>query len=128
MEIPEGYEEVEARVFRKGDDLMVVGSLQPEGPFLFSLKLKAPVEDFGPPPTGFEWTGEVRPPRKGEFFWSELRGRVIEAIEDETGLNRFGEPTGGRRILRVAADAVKAIEPVKPKRPALRLVKNEPSE
>jgi hypothetical protein len=73
--------------------------------------------DLGLPPLGFEWTGEVRPPKKGEFFWSEIRGDVVEAIEDETGVNRFGQPTGGRRILR-------PVEPP-PAHRGLRLVKEE---
>jgi sugar lactone lactonase YvrE len=63
--------------------------------------------------------GRVRPPRKGEFFWSEIKGTVIRAIEDETGVNRLGEPTGGRKILRPVAPSEK------PKRPRLRLVKDD---
>ena len=72
---------------------------------------------FGPPPGGFEWTGEIRPPKKGEYFWSERLGLVIQAREDETGVNRFGELTGGRPILRVIA-------PDPPHR-GLRLVKED---
>lgn len=123
VEVPEGYEKVDAGVFRKGDELLIVGVLVPEGPFAFGLKLGkgAPVEEngpatWGPPPDGFEWTGEVRPPRKGEWFWSERHGRVVEAIMDETGVNQFGESTGGRRLLR-------PVPP--PKRPRLRLVRDE---
>ncbi len=148
MEIPEGFVRVEATVCRKGDDLLVFGVLDPEGPFAFSLKLgdgpAAPEiasdgeveaeakagaegegpggpESWGPAPEGFEWTGEVRPPLKGEYFWSEIRGRVVEAVQDETGFNRFGEPTGGRRILRpVAAPATTPPGA----RPRLRIVRD----
>ncbi len=126
--LPEGFEKVEAAVYRKGRELLVVGVLAPEGPFAFRVQLgeapeagEAPAdapepEDPGPPPDGYEWTGEVRPPRKGEYFWSEIRGRVVQAIKDETGVNQFGEPTGGRRILRPASA---------PARPRLRLVKDD---
>ena len=79
-ELPEGFEKVEATVCRRGEELLVFGSLEPEGPFVFHLRLARKVEDFGPPPPGFEWTGEERPPKKGEWFWSELRGRPIQAI------------------------------------------------
>ena len=140
MEIPEGFEKVEATVCRKGDDLLVFGVLSPEGPFAFALKLgdgpAAPEiaadaeaeaeaeadrpEAWGPPPDGFEWSGEVRPPRKGEYFWSEIKGRVVEAVQDETGFNRFGEPTGGRRILR----PVKASASPREERPRLRIVRD----
>ena len=142
MEIPDGFEKVEATVCRKGADILVFGILSPEGPFAFALKLgdgpAAPEvagdaeaaegldaaadgpEAWGPPPDGFEWTGDVRPPRKGEYFWSEIRGRVVEAMEDETGFNRFGEPTGGRRILSSLARPA----PARRERPGLRLVRD----
>jgi hypothetical protein len=55
---------------------------------------------------------------KGEFFWSEIRGQVVRALQDETGVNHLGEATGGRRILRPVA----APSPP-PGRPGLRLVK-----
>ncbi len=113
LEIPEGFDEVEARVFRRGDDFLV---LVDGMAFHIAVQQR---EDPGPPPHGFEWTGEVRPPRRGEYFWSDVRGRVVRAIKDETGVNQFGEPTGGRRILR-PVDPPKASS-----RPALRLVKNE---
>ncbi len=123
MEIPEGFEKVEASVFRRGDELIIVGVLHPEGPFAIHVKVAAEQqqeeeeeEDWGPPPDGYEWTGDVRPPRKGEYFWSEIRGRVVQAIKDESGFNQFGEPTGGRKILRPKA---------RPNRPHLRLVKND---
>lgn len=118
MEIPDGFEKVEAKVFRRGEELIVVGILDPEGPFAIHVKLtqKEEPEDFGPPPDGYEWTGEVRPPRKGECFWSDIRGRVVQAIKDESGTNQFGESTGGRKILRPLA---------RPARPSLRLVKND---
>ena len=70
---------------------------------------------FDPPPAGFEWTGEVRPPKKGEFFWSEIRGDVVVAEGDETGVRFDGVPTGGRRILRRA--------PASDRRLGLRAVK-----
>ncbi len=119
MEPPEGFEPIDAQVFKKGDDLLVV---VPELSLALTVRLAtAPPEeeDPGPPPPGYEWTGEVRPPKKGELFWSDLRGRVIEAIEDETGTNRFGEPTGGRRLLRPVA------VPKRPARPAFRIVKDD---
>ena len=142
MEIPEGFEKVDATVCRKGDDLLVFGILDPEGPFAFSLKLgdgpAAPEvaadaeveaeaerpEAWGLPPIGFEWTDEVRPPRKGEYFWSEIRGRVVEAVEDETGFNRFGEPTGGRRILRPSGAPTAPRE----ERPRFRIVRDDEAE
>ncbi len=120
MEIPEGFTELDAKVFRKDDQLLV---MTPD--FVLAIKLQKPSgeapepeeeEDAGPPPPGFEWTGEVRPPRKGEYFWSDLKGQVVKAVKDETGFNQFGQATGGRRILRPAG---------KPERPALRLVKDE---
>ncbi len=99
VEPPEGFHEVPATVFRKDDQLLVV-----TGEFVLAIRLhtdgSSEVEDFGPAPAGFEWTGEVRPPRKGEWFWSDLRGQVVQAIKDETGVNQFGQPTGGRKILR----------------------------
>jgi hypothetical protein len=118
MDIPDGFEKVEAKVFRRGDELIVVGILDPEGPFAIHVKLsqQEAEEDFGPAPDGYEWTGEVRPPRKGEYFWSDIRGRVVQAVKDESGVNQFGESTGGRKILRPLA---------RPMRPNLRLVKNE---
>jgi len=117
LEIPEGFEKVEATVYRKGDELILV--LPDE--MAIGLKIVAPPqpEDFGPPPAGFEWTGEDRPPKKGELFWSDIRGRVVEAVEDETGVNQFGEPTGGRKILHPVA------KPAKPERTRLRLVKDD---
>lgn len=123
-ELPEGFERVEATVCRRGDELLVFGALEPEGPFVFHLRLAAKPEDFGPPPAGFEWTGEERPPRKGEWFWSELRGRPVQAIKDETGVNQFGEPTGGRRILRPAGASGRG--PAAPNR-GLRLVRDDES-
>jgi len=116
VDVPDGYEKIDAQVFRKGDELLVVGTLEPEGPFAFSLKMAPAEPDLGPPPAGFEWTGEVRPPKKDEWFWSDLKGQPVRAIEDETGVNRFGEPTGGRKILKPLA---------RPERPKLRLVKRE---
>ncbi len=101
-EIPEGFAKVDAAVYRKGQELLVIGLLQPEGPFAISMRVGPPEEELGPPPAGYEWTGEVRPPRKGELFWSDLKGQVVAAIKDETGTNQFGEPTGGRKILRRA--------------------------
>lgn len=103
MEIPEGFEKIEANVYRKEDELLIWGTLEPEGPFALRIRLGPSKEDFGPPPDGFEWTGEVRPPKKGEYFWSDFKGRAVCAIEDETGFNRLGEPTGGRKILRPVA-------------------------
>ena len=49
-ELPEGFEAVEATVCRRGDELLVFGSLEPEGPFVFHLRLAKKEEDFGPPP------------------------------------------------------------------------------
>ncbi len=128
IEIPEGFEKVDGTLYRKGDDLLLVAEL-PDGAIAVGFRInreeaegvedEVPKEELGPPPTGYEWTGEVRPPKKGEYFWSELRGRVIQAIEDETGVNRFGESTGGRRILRPAAP------PAEPERPKLRLIKSD---
>ena len=120
IEIPEGFEKVDGQLYRKGDDLLLVADLA-DGSIVvgFRVNRDAPAaEEEGPPPDGYEWTGEVRPPKKGEYFWSEIRGRVIQAVEDETGVNRLGEPTGGRRILRPA-------ERKEPERPRFRLVKNE---
>jgi hypothetical protein len=116
-ELPEGFEKIEATVCRRGEELLVLGTLEPEGPFVFHLRLSRAQEDPGPPPPGFEWTGEERPPKKGEWFWSELRGRPIQAIKDETGVNQLGEATGGRRILRPVGSTA-------PKR-GLRLVKSD---
>jgi hypothetical protein len=124
MEIPPGFTKLNASVFRKDEVIIVSGVLDDGEEFSFAVKLATsealdPEQDpatWGSPPIGFEWTGEVRPPKKGEFFWSEIRGDVVRAQEDETGVNRLGEPTGGRRIL-------KAIEPTKPERTGLRLVK-----
>lgn len=124
-ELPEGFERVEATVCRRGEELLVFGSLEPEGPFVFHLRLAPKAEDFGPPPAGFEWTGEERPPKKGEWFWSELRGRPVQAIKDETGVNQFGEPTGGRRILRPVGASGRGAPA--PKR-GLRLVKSDETE
>jgi hypothetical protein len=107
-ELPEGFEKVEATVCRRGEELLVFGSLEPE--------------DFGPPPPGFEWTGEERPPKKGEWFWSELRGRPIQAIKDESGVNQLGEATGGRRILRPAGSPGRGDPAAKR---GLRLVKDD---
>lgn len=124
MDVPEGFDRLEADVWGK-DDVVVVSGRFPDGrEFSFVAKLGPPrpaeedPETWGPPPNGFEWTGEFRPPKKGEFFWSEIKGQVVRAIEDETGVNQFGEPTGGRRILR-------GVETPAPpsSRPALRLVK-----
>ena len=122
MEIPDGFEKLDAQVYRKGDELIVTGELEPGVPFAFGVKLGATEaaaadgpESWGPPPDGFQWTGEERPPKKGEYFWSELKGQVVRAIMDETGVNQFGEPTGGRRILEPVAPP--------PKGPGLRLVK-----
>lgn len=123
MEIPPGFLKLNASVYRKDDVIIVSGALDDGEEFSFAVKLATsqaldPDLDpatWGPPPFGFEWTGEVRPPKKGEFFWSEIKGAVVRAQEDETGVNRLGEPTGGRRIL-------KAIEPTKPERTGLRLV------
>ncbi len=117
MEIPEGFEKIEASVFRKGDELLIWGVLEPEGPFAIRIRIGPSEDDLGPPPDGYEWTGEVRPPQKGEYFWSDFKARVVRAIEDETGFNRLGEPTGGRKILRPA--------PRPPERPRLHLVKDE---
>jgi hypothetical protein len=122
VEIPDGFEQLDAQVYRKDDELIVTGFLEPGVPFAFAVKLAATetqsdVASWGPPPDGFEWTGEERPPKKGEYFWSEIRGEVVKAVMDETGVNQFGEPTGGRRILRPVAP------PPGPKRPALRIVK-----
>jgi hypothetical protein len=103
MEIPDGFQEIEAKVFRKDDELLIWGNLDPEGPFAIRIRIGPPQEQLGPPPPGYEWTGEVRPPKKGELFWSDFKGRVISAIEDETGFNRLGEPTGGRKLLRPVA-------------------------
>src|SRR5437870_2850625 len=99
IEIPDGFEKVDGTLYRKGDDLLLVADLS-DGSIVVGFRVNReaePKEDFGPPPGGCEWTGEVRPPKKGEYFWSEIRGRVIQAVEDETGVNRLGEPTGGRR-------------------------------
>jgi hypothetical protein len=123
-QLPEGFEEVEATVCRRGEELIVFGTLE-EGPFVFHLKLARKEEDPGPPPPGFGWTGEERPPKKGEWFWSELRGRAIQAVKDETGVNQFGEPTGGRKILKPLGTSGRAIPPP---RTGLRLVKNEDPE
>jgi len=127
VEIPEGFEKLDAEVYRKGDELIVSGFLEKGVPFAFGVKLgnaadaPQPSEDgpeaWGPPPAGFEWTGEERPPKKGEWFWSDIRGDVVQAVMDETGVNQFGEPTGGRRILRPVEP------PPAPKKPGLRLVK-----
>ncbi len=54
-EIPEGFEKVEAEVYRRGEELLVLGSLEPEGPFAFHLRLARKEADFGPPPAGFTW-------------------------------------------------------------------------
>ena len=121
-ELPDGYERVEATVCRRGGELLVFGTLEPEGPFVFRLQLAKKPERFGPPPPGFEWTGEERPPKKGEWFWSELRGRAVQAIKDETGVTQFGEPTGGRRLLRPAGPAGR---PTPPPKHGLRLVRND---
>jgi hypothetical protein len=125
VEIPDGFEKLDAAVYRKDDELIVAGELEPGVPFAFAVKLgNAPdagtaaegdVTTWGAPPPGFEWTGEVRPPKKDEYFWSDIRGEVVRAIMDESGVNQFGEPTGGRRIL-------KPVDPA-PKKPSLRLVK-----
>ena len=123
-EVPEGFERVEAEVFRRGDELLVLGTLEPEGPFAFHLRLARKPEDFGPAPAGFEWTGEERPPKKGEWFWSELRGRPVQAIKDESGVNQFGEPTGGRRILRPVGTGGRAPG----EKRGLRLVRDEDGE
>lgn len=117
MELPEGFERVEAEVYRKDDVLVVVSDALP-GPVAIRLPA-TPEEAWGPPPDGFEWTGEERPPRKGEWFWSEIRGQVVQAIKDETGTNQFGEPTGGRRILRPVPP------PEKPERPRFRIVRDD---
>lgn len=115
---PDGFEEIPGRVFRRNDELLVVV----EG-VAFHVRVPPSAEAFGPPPPGFEWTGEVRPPKRGEWFWSELRGQPIEAIKDETGVNQFGEPTGGRKILRpVGGPAPPA---AKPARSNFRLIKND---
>jgi len=103
VEIPEGFEKIEASVYRNGDELLIWGNLDPEGPFAIRIRLGPAPGDLGPPPDGYEWTGEVRPPKKGEYFWSDFKGRVVRGIEDETGFNRLGEPTGGRKILRPVA-------------------------
>lgn len=120
LEVPEGFEKIDATVYRKEGQLLVVGVLDPEGPFAVGLTLGPSTEELGPPPDGYEWTGEIRPPRKGELFWSELHGRIVEAVKDETGFNQFGEPTGGRKILRPRSAPP---EEPKPKRAHLRLVK-----
>jgi len=127
VEIPEGFAKLEAAVYRKGNELIVTGLLEPGVPFAFAVKLgnaadaaaepEDEVASWGAPPAGFEWTGEVRPPKKDEYFWSDIRGEVVRAVMDETGVNQFGEPTGGRRILRPVEP------PPGPKRPSLRLVK-----
>ena len=124
MEIPPGFTKLNASVFRKDDVMIISGVLDDGEEFSFAVKLATPEAldpendpaTWGPPPLGFEWTGEIRPPKKGEYFWSDIRGNVVRAREDETGVNRLGEPTGGRRIL-------KAVEPPKPERTGLRLVK-----
>lgn len=121
--LPEGFEKVEATVCRRGEELIVFGTLE-EGPFAFHLKLARKEEDFGPPPPGFGWTGEERPPKKGEWFWSELRGRAIQAVKDETGVNQFGEATGGRRILKPLGTSGRAAPSP---RTSLRLVKDDDS-
>lgn len=125
MEIPEGFDRLESEVWGK-DDVLVVSGRFPDGrEFSFVARLGPPrpadevegadePEAWGPPPDGFEWTGEVRPPLKGEYFWSEIKGQVVRAIQDETGVNHLGEATGGRRILRPVAP---------PPRPSFRLVK-----
>lgn len=131
MEIPDGFEPIEANVYRKDDVLLIV---LPGLTSAISIRLVSIEEAFGQPPPGFEWTGEVRPPLKGEYFWSDLKGTVVQAIKDETGMNQFGEPTGGRKILRPAgqpAEAPKtltAVEKPKPVRSHLRLVKEETKE
>ncbi len=117
VELPEGFEPIEAAVYRKDDVIVVVSPALP-GPVAVRITA-SPEEAWGPAPDGFEWTGEVRPPRKGEWFWSDLKGHAVEAIKDETGVNQFGEKTGGRKILRPLPP------PEKPKRPSLRLVKDE---
>ncbi len=112
---PEGFEEIDAKVYRKDDQLVVVAD-----DLVIAIQLRregnSEAEDFGPAPAGFEWTGEVRPPRKGEWFWSDLKGQAVQAIKDETGVNQFGQPTGGRKILRPLS---------RPQRPSLHLVKDE---
>lgn len=127
MEIPDGFTKLDAAVYRKDDELIVAGELEPGVPFAFAVKLgnaadagatasaEGDIASWGDPPTGFEWTGEVRPPKKDEYFWSDIRGEVVRAIMDESGVNQFGEPTGGRRILKPRDPA--------PKKPSLRLVK-----
>ena len=120
MELPEGFEKVEAEVYRKDDVLIVVCEALP-GPIAIRLAA-APQEAWGPPPDGFEWTGEERPPRKGEWFWSEIKGHVVQSIKDETGTNQFGEPTGGRRILRPVEPPP---PPGKPERPRFRIVRDD---
>lgn len=121
MELPDGFEEVEAKVYKRGDQLLVVTG---EVAVVLELRtheateLPEVEEDPGPPPPGFEWTGENRPPFKGEYFWSDIKGRVVQAINDETGVNQFGEPTGGRKILR-------PVPPPPLSRPRLRLVRDE---
>lgn len=117
MDVPEGFEPIEATVYRKDDVLLVVAPSLP-GPIALRLTT-TPDEVWGPPPDGFEWTGEVRPPKKGEWFWSEIKGRPVEAIKDETGVNQLGEPTGGRRILRPIPP------PAKPERPRFRIVRDD---
>lgn len=123
MDVPEGFERLESEVWGKDDVLVVAGRFPDGREFSFVARLGPPrpseeeVASWGPPPDGFEWTGEVRPPLKGEFFWSEIKGQVVRAIKDETGTNHLGEATGGRKILR-------AVEPPPASgRPSLRLVK-----
>jgi hypothetical protein len=112
MEIPDGFEEIDAKVYRSGDVVLVVAESLPAP---IAIQLATATEVFEPP-DGFEWTGEVRPPKKGEWFWSDLKGTAVQAIMDETGVNQFGEPTGGRKILRPIP---------KPERPRFRIVKDE---
>ena len=69
------------------------------------------------------WIGKALPDGLStEQALAELRGRPVQAIKDETGTNQFGEPTGGRRILRPVPASPRG--PATPKH-GLRLVRND---
>ena len=55
---------------------------------------------------GYVPTGEVRLPRKGEYFWSDRKDAVIRAICDETH---------GYRIIMKKEENVSQVRPVQPR-------------
>jgi hypothetical protein len=73
MEIPEGFTPVESTAYRRGHELLVVCKLEPEGSVMFGIRLGQRPEDLGPPPDGFEWTGESA--RRGRASSSGRRSR-----------------------------------------------------